>query len=295
MRTSQNLPHYLSEIMEAYSSNDLSAARRVLNEIISFNGDVLHSLRTGKVKINKHEVYIEALIKKIIYTSNSICKISESQKLSSLNKKEGVEIIDIPSINILTRSIIESYLTLEYLYFNKESEEEKIFRYNIWKISGLMSRQGFNPEDKELKDKKANERKQIEELLSIIKESPKYNRLKPHQKKNLERFGNPRINSWGELLSLSKLRSSIFNISYSLYSNYAHSEYLSIIQIHENSNQTNSTHTIDGARLGINHAIMINSICSIDLKMRYKSAEIIFNNLPDRLQKTVEYFKEMGT
>ena len=45
--------------------------------------------------------------------------LSNGSDFVTLKGDKKLEIIDTPSIYILTRSILESFLTLEYLFFNK--------------------------------------------------------------------------------------------------------------------------------------------------------------------------------
>lgn len=70
---------------------------------------------------------------------------------------------------------MEVFLTLEYLYFNDLTRDEQIFRYNLWRTSGFITRQNFLENlNKEFTEKLERKRKEIEQLKIEIKKSPYY-------------------------------------------------------------------------------------------------------------------------
>ena len=129
-------------INEANSLN-LTSLIPSLENILQANAFVVQSLYDTKPKLDTGEVYQETLLIKIILASRSVLELSKGIEFGILKMDDRPIIIDRSSIYILTRSIIESFLTLEYLYFNNLSREEQIFRYNLWRISGFMARQDF--------------------------------------------------------------------------------------------------------------------------------------------------------
>src|SRR5690606_8609204 len=113
-----------------------------------------------------------------------------------------------------------------YLYFNELSRDEQIFRYNLWRISGFMSRQDFGKTKEEKFIKKLiKEKVEIKELKETIKKSPFYLKLKKQELWKLDKYGLPRLISWSSLLDQSILKNDLFDKVYKLYSNYAHSEF----------------------------------------------------------------------
>jgi hypothetical protein len=223
-----------------------------LNEIIIVQGFLLQTVYELKPKLNEGEVYIETLITKLIFASKSVLRLSKSQDLEIYNSQKKIEIVDTPSIFILTRSIIETFLTLEYLYFDNCDDSERKFRFQLWRVSGFMSRQAFADKVSGIHyEKLKKEGLIIEQIKNEIKESPFYSTLKSQDLWKLDKFGLPRLKSWGNLLKSSRLKSEMFEKIYSLYSNYAHSEYLAMIQINEGSLSKDNKHNISSAETAI--------------------------------------------
>lgn len=175
-----------------------------LENILQASAFVVQSFYDTKPKLDTGEVYQETLLIKIIFTSRSILELSKGIEFGILNRHERPEIIDRSSIYILTRSILESFLTLEYLFFNDLSREEQIFRYNLWRISGFMSRQDFGKtKNEKFISKMKKEKAEIEELKKTIKKSPYYSKLKKQDLWKLDKYGLPRLMSWTSLLQNS--------------------------------------------------------------------------------------------
>lgn len=284
----------LSSLKEIDDLN-LPSIQDSLNKIIDCHCDVLNSLYDAKIKFEPWKVFIETLIAKIIFTSKSILKISNGEILKSQKTSIKIEIIDTPSMYILARSVIENFLTLEYLYFNNLKDDEKEFRYKLWKISGLISRQSYTIRyKKEFEKIKTAEKEKIEVLKKEIKSSLFFKNLNKGQISKLNNHGLPRLFSWNDLIKKSNLKSDFFKDSYSLFSNYAHSEYISMMQVNESSLSKNDKKNIDNVTLTLSLIRMINCVTIFFLKKNYKCAEIIYNSLPSNTIYTIETWKNIA-
>jgi hypothetical protein len=267
-----------------------------LNEIIILQGFLIQTVYELKPNLREGEVYIETLITKLIFTSKSVLRLSKPQDLEIHNSQNKIEIIDTPSIFILTRSIIETFLTLEYLYFNICSDSEREFRFKIWRVSGFMSRQAFANKVSGIHFEKLKREEQlIEEIKKEIKLSPFYSALKSQDLWKLDTFGLPRLKSWGNLLKSSRLKSEMFEKIYSLYSNYAHSEYLAMIQINEGSLNKNDPRNISSAETAILFVQMINSITILLLKERFKELEEQYKTTNNKIKVRIELWSGIAT
>lgn len=274
---------------------DLSKIRENVDKIISCHCDVLQAIYDAKVNIEPSEVFLETLIIKIIFASKSIHDLSLSTSIKLIKTPGILKIIDTPSLYILARSILESFLTLEYLYFNSLDREEQIFRYNLWKASGLISRQSYEIKViMELKEKKKQEKNRIKELIIEIENSPLYPTLKKQQLWKLDNYGLPRLLSWNKLLDESRLSNDIFRDVYSLYSNYAHSEFISLMQVNEGSLSKSDKLNISNVELTLSIVRMVNAVSIEYLKNRFKCSEIIFNSLPSGLINSIKIWSEIA-
>lgn len=283
---SQDKINLLFEESEKVSLQDIFKS---LNEIIILQGFLLQTVYELKPVLNEGEVYIETLITKLIFASQSVLRLSTPQELMVYNSDKKIEIIDTPSIFILTRSIIETFLTLEYLYFDNVSDSEKDFRFKLWRVSGYMSRQVFTDEVSDIhKVKLKQEQELINEIKSTIKDNPLYTTLKSNDLWKLDKFGLPRLKSWGNLIEVSRLKSDLFKKMYNLYSNYAHSEYISMIQINEGNLSKDNLYNISLAEMALLLIQMINSITILLLKEKFEGLEEYYCDISDEMKVRIE-------
>ncbi|MBG6188425.1 DUF5677 domain-containing protein [Flavobacterium sp. CAN_S2] len=274
----------------------LSALQESLDEILNIQGFLLQKVYELKPKLKEGEVYIETLIIKLIFASKSVLSLSKPQSLGIHSYQQKIEIIDVPSILILSRSIIETFLTLEYLYFDKINDSEKNFRFKLWKVSGFMSRQAFADSISESNyEKLKREEKLIEQIKEEIKSSPFYPSIKSNELWKLDKFGLPRLKSWGALLESSRLKSEMFKKTYSLYSNYAHSEFISMMQLNEGSLNKDNPNNISFCETAILFVQMINSLTILLLKERFKELDEHYSTINNEVKVRVELWSSIAT
>lgn len=281
----ENQQEYLKFLLKVQNLS-LLEFKDVTSSVISINGFLVQSLFELKPSLNEGEVYLETLTNKIIYTSQSILNLAHGCSFTIKKYDTPIEVIDTTSIFILTRSIIEGFLSLEYLYFNELDREEQLFRFKLWQVSGLMSRQKFaNSISERFKEKMERERVLVEQLKEEIKSSKYYTTLKGQKLYKFDTYGLPRLESWGELLSQSILKNSSFEKTYMLYTNYAHSEYLAMMQLHEGSLHKLDSKNLQSVETVLNIVCMINSSLSTLLLKKFP----ILSQKYDELEKSVKY------
>ena len=268
--------------------------QKSLDYVLKGHAEVLQSLYESQPKLEEGEVYIETLIMKMIFTSKSVLELSKGKEFVSLKGDKKFEIIDIPSIYILTRSIIEIFLTLEYLYFNELEREERLFRYDLWRISGFMSRQyHLGKLQNQNAEKLKKEKILIDELKLKLKENKYYSSLKKQQIWKLDKYGLPRLISWIDLLKQSSLKDRFLNM-YRLYSNYAHSEYLSMIQINEISLNKSIPFNISATKTSLNNVRMINCMTILLLSEKFNCVALTYQSLDEKLRFTIEFWEKIS-
>ena len=180
--------------------------------------------------------YLEASLAKFTFNASSLILLSRGTPF------KDDKTVDISSIYILTRSLIENYLTIFYLYLDHITKSEKEFRFLLYKLSGLCNRQKYLTTSIDGRKKIADEAKEIEVIRDQIRKLPMYVK---YVKRIESPSPAPKTQSWLELIRDSPLHTSKFQTLWRLFSNYAHSEYISIIQTQEHySNQITYRHTL---------------------------------------------------
>lgn len=272
----------------------------LIDKINTINQSFIHlieSLYINTPKLKDGEVFIETLSMRIALTSKSIISLSNGFFLNTHEKVGINKVVDFPSINILARSIIESFLTLEYLFYNELEDKEREFRFLIWRISGYKARQNFfsnrelKAEKNIVKEKLDDERREIQDLLKKIEEFEYYKVMKSSDLWKLDKFGVPRLKSWNDLLENSVLKDDIFITPYKLYSNYAHSEFISLIQINGKDNLTkgselNTLHLKNVLRI----ILMLNCVGIIELKQKFANSNSAYDDLPEKEREIIEFW-----
>jgi hypothetical protein len=56
-------------------------------------------------------------------------------------KPDGIWFYDFPSVQVIARAALETYLTMFEVFFEKITDDEREYRYAIWKLSGLVIRE----------------------------------------------------------------------------------------------------------------------------------------------------------
>lgn len=240
----QSLEEYLKKMENEHLSEDIGNHLEILNSMTTVLADLVDSLAVAKVKLEPTQNWMyhsQTLVIKIIFHVHSMISLSDGFKITpKYILAREINVRDSASILILCRAVIESYITLCYLYNNEHSLEEKIFRYKLWELSGLISRQNLTGSTPELVEKKIQEKEVIDRILREIKNMPEYSSLDKKRLNQLRGYGLPRIDSWQSLIKQSNLKDEILSGMYSLASNYAHSEYLAILQLSQsNTNKDN--------------------------------------------------------
>ena len=115
-----------------------------------------------------------------------------------------------------------------YLYIEPSSKDETYFRTLIYQRSGLLNRQQYSaiPKDHPILIKEAVE---IEELTTLIEKNPLYQNL--NKKKRTRIKAKATSSNYIEIMNSSKLKNTDFITFWKLCSNFAHSEYISGMQI----------------------------------------------------------------
>ncbi len=165
--------------------------------------------------------------------------------------KEGVgslrRIIDPMSIAVIIRSVYETVCLFNLLYCNVQNREHKIIIRNLWKISGLLTRQKYVSDlTQEANKVKANsELVKLNELKEEILSTETFTNLTPKSKKMLLKFMGSHIYlvkieddnifeiKWNNVHEIVGIKNYIFKNIYSYFSTRTHPSYVSVFQFND--------------------------------------------------------------
>jgi hypothetical protein len=256
--------------------------------------NLLNTLYEDKIDLPSDKAWIEGLIKKFSFHITSILKLYEGTVLVRLKNDTIINIIDEPSIFVLFRASLESYLTFFYLFVDNEVPKVLEFRMIVWRYSGLKQRTEFDITSDENKLKQFQESNDVEILKEIIINSPIYKGYNSTQRKQIIDGKNPRLfNSWNKLIKKSELRNATYKNIYGFKSSYTHSEFLSVLQIQSG----NFVYRNDSHRsrhwLFIIHTLLSKTI--IELTLAFPTIKKHYDELKQTIKTEIEILKICST
>lgn len=143
-----------------------------------------------------------------------------------------INCVDFASISTVARSAFEAFLTFHHVFASPKTAQVRDFRYWAWLLSGLCERQKFPTTTPEHRKQRENEEKQIKELHKKLYSNPEFTRLSKPQKDKIKK-GQWRLCGWKKMARDAGLDKLHAYIMYGYLCGYAHSDSLSVLQIHD--------------------------------------------------------------
>ncbi|MGE0587184.1 MAG: DUF5677 domain-containing protein [Cyclobacteriaceae bacterium] len=282
--------YHLIQIYNQYKVQNFTRHLNDFNELIELLNDLQDAIYHGKSAIKPWQKNLEVLIAKFSILCSSISQLSNGTKIRARGKI--IVVYDIHSIYVLSRSLIESYLTINYLNHAPQSDEQGEFRNDLYALAGLSRRQEFETMIEEGKKKKAMEKREIEKLITKIKKNKYFRGLSNDRQKKILKDKPAKEVGWENLLRTARIQNSEYLLMWRLYSNYAHSEYLSSIQL--NDYLKNSALAKETVLTSLIQNIVTLSILISDLTDNFLSARLKFNMAKQATRTKVEFWGEFG-
>jgi len=246
--------------------------------------------------------YFNLLIDKFAIHSSSFFHLSSG---IIEHRKSGEQVrmnsYDLFTVNAMFRTIMETYATFNHIFIEPTSDEEKEFRFLLWKIDGLTEKSRFIIDENDFSEAKKvldNDKLILDKTISELESCKFYKSVpddqiskvyKPNSKRYFWRF----IYSDGEIntLSITNLISHVFKTrafinTYKYTSIHTHSNYYAIEEFDKIRGKTLSNEYTDPlTRLAIiTTAMLIDDICKVD-----DNAKLLL--LPNPI---IQFIKGMG-
>jgi len=129
-------------------------------------------------------------------------------------------------------------------------------------------------------------------LLKELETNPYYQKISEESKKYIRKNNLAKVKNWADIISSSKLNHNNFHKIWKLYSNYAHSEYLSVIQIYDY--MANPEETISVRNLTLFFTLTLTCVLIIDFSNLYKELQDYFEKLDDNQKRIIKLFYNLG-
>lgn len=284
--------YYKLDLMGNWKVYEFETVLKDHAEILDILGFLGNTFYEKKLKLESNKHYIETFVFKQLYQSLSLQQVIKGIPFSSTIFNYTDYIFDAPSAYVLMRALFENYLTFNYLFLYPSSEEERVFKWDLYKLSGQIHRSKIKAHTQDMIKKQKNELKEIDGIYETIKENKYFKKLSSKQRENIIKNSPARISNWGKLYEDSCLRDDIFYKWWKLCSNHAHSEYISLIQFRETMHDKAEQFLLRCFILYINtvlSSIFIKNICSL-----YKEIEENFITLKEEQKEVIQFLSKIG-
>jgi hypothetical protein len=191
--------------------------------------EMTEKLATAKVDLQRHEDFYELHYFKFVLQCLSLKHLFQGTPLNSI--KLDFKFRDLSSIYNGCRALMETFLTINYLYYNHKSTDQAMFRYLLYVASGLHARQSYPSNEDESKEKKEHEKNELEKIIAEIQSNSYFKSVHPDKQKYMLTKIQAYEMGMKEMITESRLDNEAFHTMWKLYSNYSHSEYIEAMQI----------------------------------------------------------------
>lgn len=265
---------------------DISFFHHYIELVSNLVVTITEKLVSEKVQLKRYEDYYEVHYFKFVLQTLSLNHLFNGTPLKSI--KPGLNLFDLSTIYNATRSLMESFLAINYLYYNHKSEEQATFRYLLYIASGLNSRQSYPASTKENLEKQAFEKNEIQKALDEITGNAYFKGLPEYKQKDLLKRLHAFEMGMKEVITEAGLDNDIFHTMWRLLSNYSHSEYLEAMQLREYlGDPSRHTKTIYNA---YRICFMLNANMVIKMTERFDVAKKIFDEQNLEIKTIIEFY-----
>lgn len=283
----------LNEFNDKNLSRHLESYHLFLDSLINLN----ETLTEAKAKITDWEVYGETLTIKFIFHANSLYHLYQAPEFDSKQLNQKLKFLDISSILVLTRTLLECFLMFCHIYINPTNKEEQEFRFMIWAYSSLVDRKKNRKARQVLSQEfLEKEEKELEDYKTRLTSNKLFQELSQKQQNTILTKGQAKLfKDWRTIIDETNLADrSRWKELYSYLSGFSHSEGLSAAKIRHNFNNDPTYRNEEAVLFCFSTKIMISKMI-VELVKKHKIIEIKFNTFSDELQQRIKFYSNVGS
>lgn len=274
-----------------YKSRDRINTIKDLKEFIWVLNHLTDCLHTYQTRLKPYQENLEILLVKIGFHGSTLAQLFNGSDIIS-HKKKIIKLPDLSSIYVLVRGLIENYFMLYYLNFDPKNDEQGVFRILLYEASGLNNRQSYEVRSKIGIEKKKTEKEKLEKIKEIILKNNYFNSLPEKKQKELIKKLPSRELGFEQLIKEIGISSKEFLLLWKLSSNYAHSEYLSSIQLTDYFKQSEELkETLFSV---LNQTLIVFALLIKDLVRNFKAIELTYNTLDSELITKIDFWSDLA-
>ena len=181
---------------------------------------VAQSLK-GKIISDSRLVDVEKLAAKLFFHCSSIYWLRQGTKVP-YPKPKGADFYDFASVAVLSRTALETYLTMFEVFFEPITDDEKEYRHALWLLSGLILREKYAPTMGEFEQEYKDAREEIQKIKERLERTQAFQKLTPKQQK--QALQGKRQRDWERVAKSAGFGERTIRQIYAYLSSYAHAD-----------------------------------------------------------------------
>ena len=198
-------------------------------QLLDLAYEVVQSLK-GKPSPDSRWSSCQSLAIKLFFHATTVYWLRKASTKSPVPRSlGGCSFYDFSSVAVLTRAVLETYLTMFEVFFEPATEDEFEFKHALWLLSGVVVRENYVPSDPALQSQFTNAQKEIQVIRTRLQNTKKYNSLKPDEQKKVSK--GKTIRNWKAVAKAAGFGEQTIQLMYAYYSGYVHADGLSGAQI----------------------------------------------------------------
>jgi len=223
-----------SERLRAIIEQDYVQLLELLTHVLAAD----NYLSFGDADDNERLSIARGLTDKFVNHAVTILYLSRGTKRDLPSFQFDSYLYDFASIDVLTRVLLEAFLTFHYVFYAPQTEGEKDYRYWVYKATAILERQSFRDSSEEIRQSKAEDAKVLDKLLERLKSNVVFRSLTEAQRTrffkgkelNLWRWDPDirKVLSWREIAIDAGFSKTVASEIYRYMSGSAHSSFLSV-------------------------------------------------------------------
>jgi hypothetical protein len=261
-------------------------------DLLDFAYQVINSLK-GTQPDDARWVDCQRLSTKIWLHAVTINHLRGGSNVTLRDFKDGAHIKDFASVMVITRSMLETYLTLFEVFFESKDVDLLEYRHAVYQIDGFAIRENQikrKPNayfDISELPKIEHQIREIEDMRDRVKKTQHYQTLDKNQRDSSLKGSLCPKRGIEVVAESAGFKSSFFQKAYVILCSYTHGDALSVAQIHDAKTDEERDAYM---RLSMATAMMVLSRLILNYAEKFPQAKVIFDSNPNR-SKLVKIIK----
>ena len=183
---------------------------------------------------------------------------------------------DHTSIAVLTRTVLETYLNQYEVFFEPTSDDEREFRFHLWRLRGFLLVENTVPVNPEMQPQYDAAKDQISQVKERIQNTEAFARLSRKDQKEVLKKGERKRNMETRLIAAGFSGKPLKKM-YDYYCSHTHADGLSGLQVLNASGSKKDQISLTNTHMQV--VIMVLAKTVLDYAHRFSEAKAVCDSM----------------